>query len=144
MQIDRSCLARFLVLVLAMLAIMSLVGNAQTTSATLTGTVFDSSGAVVPKATVSLKNEASGDMRSTVANGDGYFTFAAIPPGSYTIRVEMAGFSAWETTSVVLNASDKRNVSLGSNLRPARQKKRLLSKPTPLRLRRSTRVRDRT
>jgi len=53
---------------------------AQQTSATLTGTVLDVSGAVVGDAMVTLKNNASGDLRSTASNGDGYFTFAAVPP----------------------------------------------------------------
>jgi len=64
---------------------------AQTTSATLTGTVFDASGAVVGNATVTLKNEASGDLRATVSNGEGYFSFAAVPPGTYSVIVEKDG-----------------------------------------------------
>src|SRR5204863_9380719 len=84
---------------------------AQTTTATLTGTVFDVSGAVVADAAVILKNDASGDLRSTVSNGEGYFTFAAVPPGTYSITVEKAGFKTWEANSFVLNSADKRNVS---------------------------------
>ena len=90
---------------------------AQTTSATLTGTVFDASGAVVPDATVTLKNEASGDRRSTVSNGEGYFTFASVPPATYTINVEKQGFKTWAAKSIVLNSDDKRSVS-GIKLEP--------------------------
>jgi len=90
---------------------------AQTTSATLTGTVFDASGGVVVNATVSLKNEASGDLRATTSNGEGYFTFAAVPPGTYSVIVEKDGFSTWEAKSVVLNSDDKRSVS-GIKLKP--------------------------
>src|SRR5947209_2031475 len=64
---------------------------AQTTSATLTGTVLDASGAVVANAKVTLRNEASGDLRSTVSNGEGYFTFAAVPPATYSVTVEKEG-----------------------------------------------------
>jgi hypothetical protein len=90
---------------------------AQTTSATLTGTVFDASGAVVADATVTLKNEASGDLRSTVSNGEGYFTFAAVPPGAYSVSVEKDGFRTWEAKSIALNSDDKRNLS-GIKLSP--------------------------
>jgi len=90
---------------------------AQTTSATLTGTVFDASGAVVASATVTLKNEASGDVRNTVSNGEGYFTFAAVPPATYTITVEKEGFKVWEAKEIVLNSADKRNV-IGIKLEP--------------------------
>jgi len=110
MNIRREFLWVGAVLLIAGLTLASSTGNAQATSAALTGTVFDASGAVVPKAEVSLKNEASGDLRRTVSNQEGYFTFAAIPPGSYTITVEMAGFTTWEVKSVVLNSGDKRNV----------------------------------
>src|SRR2546423_868240 len=90
---------------------------AQTTGATLTGTVFDASGAVVSDAAMTLKNKASGDLRSTVSNGEGYFTFAAVPPGTYAITIEKVGFSIWEVKSIALNSADKRNVS-GIKLTP--------------------------
>ena len=90
---------------------------AQTTTATLTGTVFDASGAVVGGAKVTLKNEASGDLRDTVTNGEGYFTFAAVPPASYSVTVEKEGFKVWEAKGIVLNSADKRNV-IGIKLEP--------------------------
>src|SRR5258708_6936928 len=77
----------------------------------LTGTVADERGAVVAGATVILKNEARGDIRRTISNGDGYFTISAIQPGSYTAMVEAKGFSRWEEKGIVFNASDKRNLS---------------------------------
>src|SRR5690242_16088017 len=91
--------------------------SAQVTNATLTGTVFDSSGAVVADATVTLKNEASGDVHDTVSNGDGFFTFAAVPPATYTISVEKAGFRTWQAKSIMLNSADRRNIS-GIKLAP--------------------------
>jgi hypothetical protein len=93
------------------------VALAQTTSATLTGTVFDASGAVVANANVTLKNDASGDVRTTVSNADGYFTFAAVPPATYSVFVERDGFATWETKDIVLTADDKRNVG-GIRLKP--------------------------
>ena len=90
---------------------------AQTTTATLTGTVFDASGAVVADAAVSLKNQASGDLRTTASNGEGYFTFAAVPPATYSVTVEKEGFKAWEAKGIVLNSADKRNM-IGIKLEP--------------------------
>ncbi|HEY6269023.1 MAG TPA: carboxypeptidase-like regulatory domain-containing protein [Candidatus Acidoferrum sp.] len=122
-SIDFLLKARLLAVVLFATAFAALVlpiqplAHAQTTSATLTGTVFDASGAVVANATVSLKNEASGDLRSTVSNGEGYFTFAAVPPGAYSVIVEKDGFRAWEAKSVALNSDDKRNLA-GIKLTP--------------------------
>ena len=90
---------------------------AQTTSATLTGTVYDASGAIVANANVTLKNEASGDARTTVSNAEGYFVFAAVPPATYSVFVERDGFATWEAKGIVLTADDKRNVG-GIKLKP--------------------------
>ena len=92
---------------------------AQTTAA-LTGTVADSSGAVVPGASVVLKNESSGDVRRTISNGEGFFTISAIQPGLYTAMVEAKGFSKWEQRGINLDPGDKRNLNdialvVGSN-----------------------------
>jgi len=101
----------FAVLLISSLLFMASAALAQTTTAALTGTVYDSSGAIIPGASVSLKNEASGDFRRTLSNGDGYFTFAAVPPGSYTLVVEMKGFKGSEIKNVVLNSGDKRSIT---------------------------------
>lgn len=105
----------------------------QTTTATLTGTVFDASGAVVVSATVTLKNEASGDLRSTVSNSEGYFTFAAVPPATYSVSVEKEGFKVWEAKGIVLNSADKRNVigiKLAREQRARRSSSKLHSRPS--------------
>jgi len=98
-------------MIAAVLAFMSVTATAQVTTASLTGTVLDNSGAIVPGANVTLKNEASGDVRRTTANGDGYFTFNAVPPGAYTVVVEMKGFNNWQAKGIVLNSGDKRSVT---------------------------------
>ncbi|HWR54728.1 MAG TPA: carboxypeptidase-like regulatory domain-containing protein [Bryobacteraceae bacterium] len=90
---------------------------AQNVSATLTGTVMDATTAVVGKASVALKNELSGDIRRSVSNAEGFFNFSAVPPGTYTITVELQGFSKWEARGIVLDAGDRRNVT-GIVLKP--------------------------
>jgi Carboxypeptidase regulatory-like domain len=121
MEIKRLCFAALWVLALiAMMTVTAPAGKAQV-SAALSGTVTDASGAVVPGANVVLKSETSGDLRRTVSNSDGYFTFAAVPPGSYSVKVEMTGFAAWEVTTLLLNAGDKRNIA-GIVLKPGATK----------------------
>ena len=68
--------------VVAVLFVTAPTAKAQSSSATVNGTVLDTSGAVVPGASVTLKNQASGDERTEISNGDGFFNFAAIPPGT--------------------------------------------------------------
>src|SRR5450755_2203087 len=70
-----------------MLAILILSGSAigQSIFGTVTGTVADASGAVIPKANVTMTNEGSGDVRKTVTNSDGYFTISSVPAGTYKV-----------------------------------------------------------
>ncbi len=83
----------------------------QALTGTLTGTVMDSSGAVVPGANVVMTDEQSGVPRRTVSNAEGYFTIAAVPTGTYTVTVEAQGFVKWEKTGIHFDPGDKRNLS---------------------------------
>jgi hypothetical protein len=84
--------------------------QAQGTTATLGGTITDPSGAVVPSATVNLKNAASGDLRSTRSNGAGVFSFSAIPSGNYSLKIQASGFSSFEQTGIHLDPGDERSI----------------------------------
>ena len=55
---------------------------------TVSGTVVDNSSQVVPGASVTLTNEATGDIRTTTSGDRGVFTFRAVPPGSYTVKID--------------------------------------------------------
>jgi hypothetical protein len=70
-------------------------------SGDLTGTVTDPSGAVVPNATVSLKNNGTGQTRTTTANNTGSYRFSLLQPGTYTVSATASGFSKAETTAMV-------------------------------------------
>ncbi len=94
----------------AVLALTGLSSNAQQLTGTISGTAYDQSGAVVPKAKVVLKNEASGDERTTVTSNDGHFVITAVQPGSYSIVVSAAGFSSWQENGIVMNTGDSRDV----------------------------------
>ena len=59
---------------------------------TITGTVTDPSGAVVPNARITVINEATNAVRDADSNGDGDFTVALLPPGRYRVTAESAGF----------------------------------------------------
>lgn len=83
-----------------------------TVTGTISGTVVDPSGQVVPSATVTLTNDKTGDVRTATANGNGFFTFLAVPPDTYSMRVEHSGFKAHQQTGIVLTANGR--VDLGS------------------------------
>lgn len=81
---------------------------AQITSATLSGTVTDTTGAVVPNAKVVLKNSGSGVEREAVSNGVGFFNFAAVVPGSYTVKVSAPGFETWKLSEFDIHPGDSK------------------------------------
>src|SRR5450432_340682 len=85
--------------------------SSQQLTGSLSGTAEDVSGAVIPKATVVLKNEASGDVRTTTSDSAGYFSLNAVPPATYTITVSAAGFTTWQEHSIVMNQGDNRAVA---------------------------------
>jgi hypothetical protein len=64
----------------------------QTSSGAINGTVSDSTGAMIPGASVDLMATDTGITRHTVTNGEGSFAVLNVQPGSYTLRVSMSGF----------------------------------------------------
>ena len=79
-----------LALVLALLVATPLLASGPTGS--ITGTVTDPSGAVVPKARVTVQNEDTNAAREAETNEDGDFTVALLPAGRYRVSAESAGF----------------------------------------------------
>jgi len=109
-QVRRDCWTALLpLLIICCLSAVSL--KAQNASGTLTGIVADPSGAVVPGATVVMKNDLSGDERRTVTNNDGFFSINAVQPGDYTVTITAQGFQAFVQKLVHFDVGDKRNLS---------------------------------
>ncbi len=75
---------------------------AQYGSASISATVVDKSGGVVPNAKVVLKNDATGATRETVTNSSGVFSFPSVPPGDYTVTVSFTGLQTWEARGIPL------------------------------------------
>src|SRR5215218_10354984 len=68
----------------------------------VSGTVRDSSAAFVAAATVTVKNEKTGEIRTAISNDQGYFVISPLRPSSYTITAAKAGFSNTEFTQMTL------------------------------------------
>jgi hypothetical protein len=79
--------------VLAFVFISASLLFAQITAATISGTVKDDTGGVLPGADIVAKNIETGISRSTISNGDGEFTIPGLPPGRYEVRFELSGFN---------------------------------------------------
>ena len=84
---------------------------AQTTFGSISGTVTDASGAVIPGAQVTVINEGTGMRRNVSTANDGIFTIPALDVGTYRLHVEAKGFSPQEKTGLVLFADNGLNVN---------------------------------
>ena len=87
------------------LLVMSVTAFAQTSRGTVSGTITDSTGAVISGANVVLTNTATTVSRSTVANSEGFYRFDAVDLGTYTIKITASGFGATNKSNIVVSAN---------------------------------------
>ncbi|MDQ2833152.1 MAG: carboxypeptidase regulatory-like domain-containing protein [Acidobacteriota bacterium] len=87
---------------------------AQAVSATLLGTVTDSTGAAIPGVKVTATATATGELHESVTNESGNYTFPDLQPGTYTVSVEAKGFkkSTHQNIDVLINSSTRTDLSL--------------------------------
>ncbi len=85
---------------------------AQSIFGTITGIVSDPTGAVVTKASVKLRDQQSGSLRSATANSEGFYTFISVPPGAYQLTVTHAGFETFRASDIALTGGDKLNINV--------------------------------
>jgi len=79
--------------------------TAQTAQGVITGTVFDQSGAVVPKATVTITNQGTGISQTDTTGNDGLYRFPLVPLGTYEVKVTATGFKTHIDNGIVVEAS---------------------------------------
>jgi hypothetical protein len=83
---------------------------AQSTTATLSGTVVDANGAVIAGANITISNTATGFERKAVTSDEGSFAIPLLPPSNYTLTVNRDGFAPAEIQNVILNVNDSRSL----------------------------------
>ena len=84
--------------------------HAQADLGAISGVVTDASGAVVPKATVTVTNTATGSVRTSVSNGKGEYQVAQLNPGTYTVAITAEGFQT-ATQNVTVSVGSTNSVS---------------------------------
>lgn len=102
---------RFRFLVFGFLMSVSFLAFSQDT-ATLTGTIRDNTGAVIPEAVVSMKNMATGLVRELRTNSSGEFVGAALQPGAYDLRVSVTGFRTYQAQGVTLRVAQNARIDI--------------------------------
>ena len=103
------CNSMWLTLVFICLACVSPL--AQTTGATLQGTIADDQGGVLPGASVTIRNTDTGWTRDVVSDERGWYRVAALPPGPYEVKVAMPGFVEYLRTGLVLSIGQEATVN---------------------------------
>src|ERR1035441_10050194 len=83
----------------AMLLVLAPIAAGQD-NATISGTVADSTGAVLPNAAISLINPATSQTRESTSNNDGFYRFANVGIGTYTLTGTAAGFQKYTKTDI--------------------------------------------
>jgi hypothetical protein len=91
---------------LALLLCVSLIAIAQAPTGIIEGTVTDESGAVIPNATVTITNKATGIARTATTNAEGLYSAPALAAGDYEMRVEIQGFKTLVRPATLLVGGD--------------------------------------
>src|ERR1700688_495644 len=89
---EEGSMRKIVVTVFVFLCIVPLCLLAQSTSARLSGTVSDGSGALTPGVTVTATNTGTGIVTTVITNESGTYNFASLQPGSYRASAELVGF----------------------------------------------------
>src|SRR5262249_42098848 len=90
-------------LLTALFCLSAALSFAHTSTSTLSGTVYDPSGAVIGGVDVTVTNDSTGVVFRQVTNEVGLYSFPAMAAGTYTITVEIPGFKTAKRTNVTLN-----------------------------------------
>ncbi|MDI1241750.1 MAG: carboxypeptidase regulatory-like domain-containing protein, partial [bacterium] len=91
-----------LVSLISLAAVLTFSAAAQSSTGSISGTVSDERQAVVPGATVTIKNSQTGFTRSATTDSEGRYRFTAAPIGAYEVTVEAANFSKLVQTGITL------------------------------------------
>src|SRR3972149_1866433 len=93
---------------LVVLCFLSLINVwAQTSNASLGGTVSDASGAFIPGVEVTARNVGTGIVNTTLTNETGTYQFPSLQPGTYQVTAPLAGFQAATYTNVALGGAQQ-------------------------------------
>ena len=103
-------------LVFSSLLLAPVTLHAQVVGGTISGTVLDPAGAVVPGAAVLIHNQETGGERHLVTDGSGAYAAPSIPIGSYTLTVTRDGFAPQTRTDVSLTVGQASRITI--TLRP--------------------------
>src|SRR5262245_43885129 len=103
----KSNLAISLLAVTLAMFVLPTLAHAQLTRGAISGTIRDTTGAVIAEATITATNVNTNQARQATTNGEGFYRFAAIEPGTYKIKIQKAGFAGAEARDITVRTSQE-------------------------------------
>ena len=103
---------RFKLIVILAVLCLSLPVFAQRNTAGISGTITDSTGAVVGGVQITAVHVATGNTNKTQSNENGFYQLPNLPVGAYTLRVEQAGFQAYVQEGIVLEVDQAATINV--------------------------------
>src|ERR1035437_2698332 len=85
--------------------LLCMTGYGQSDVGSIGGFIRDQSGAVIPNAKVTLRNEGRDESHTVVADSQGHYSVTNLPPAEYSMTVEASGFKKFVSTHNALGAS---------------------------------------
>jgi hypothetical protein len=104
-------LAGFVFVLGAAAALTPRIAAAQGITGSITGTVTDTSGAVIPGATVTIRDAATNAVHTVTSSDVGSYTVPQLPPGRYTLTVKMGNFKNYQQSDIVLSIDQTEQVN---------------------------------
>src|SRR5437660_4972815 len=102
----------FIAVCFVLAAFHAMDANAQVTGATLSGTVTDATGAVIPGVMISIKNRATGVVRNLNTDEAGFYSAPNLIAGSYDVTASAAGFSSVVQPNVTLAVGAQQQLNM--------------------------------
>src|SRR5215471_12621955 len=93
----------------------------QSSNGTISGSVADSSGAVIPGVTVTATNNATGVVTTVLSNDSGVYSFASLQPGTYKISASLSGFQTQTFNDVQLGNAGQLRLNFSIQVAGANQ-----------------------
>jgi hypothetical protein len=105
-------LRAFVFVVLSLFVVSGIQLQAQTVTGTISGSVLDPSGSVVPSAEISVTNQETSVVRTTTGTADGLYSVPSLIPGRYSVQVKAQGFNTTVVKDVVVNTGTETRTDL--------------------------------
>jgi hypothetical protein len=119
-------------LIFGLLFLMSSITYAQTSNATLQGSVTDPKGSVIPNATVKAQSADTGLTRTAVTEDSGFYVINFLPVGTYIVTAESKGFKTTRLTNITLAIGQIRSLDISLEVGGVEQTVEITDSPPPL------------